>query len=69
MCPDFAGRRDGGPWGVSKALGCFIGGDFVGFLVDGILCAEEQRVLLFLRLEMLNRLPEVVVCVTRLESC
>ena len=54
---------------MSKALGCFIGGDFVGFLVDGIGCAEVQRVLLLLlRLKVLDGLPNVIVRVTRLEG-
>ena len=52
---------------MSEALGCFIGGDFVGFLVDGIRCAEVQRVLLFLCLKVLDDLPKVIVRVPRLE--
>ena len=54
---------------MCEALRCDIRGDFVGLLVNREGGAEEQEVLLFLRLEVLYRLPEVVVCVTRLERC
>ena len=54
---------------MCEALRCDIRGDFAGLLVNRECGAKEQRVLLLLRLESLNRLPEVVVCVTRLESC
>ena len=53
---------------MSKALGCVIGGDFVGFLVNGIRCAEVKRVLLLLRLKVLDGLPKVIVRVPRLEG-
>ena len=53
---------------MCKALGCFIGGDFVGFLVNRVCCAEVQRVLLLLRLKVLDGLPKVIVRVPRLEG-
>ena len=54
---------------MSKALRCFISGNLVGFLVNGIRCAEVERVLLLLCLKMLNGLPKIIVCMPRLEGC
>ena len=53
---------------MNKALGCSVGGNFVGFLVDGVRCAKVQGVLLWLSLKVLSGLPEVVVRVPGLEG-
>ena len=69
MGPNLPGGGDSGPWELCEALRCDIRGDFVGFLINWKGGTEEQGVLLFLGLEMLCCLPEVVVYVSWLESC
>ena len=53
---------------MGEAFRCEVRGDFVGLLIDGVGSAKVKRVLLWLGLEVLNGLPEVIVCVPGLKG-